>query len=290
MGDVHPRHRLRGSEECPGRCDAAYIEKLQPNACWQAKYSVLMSPSKRPAPQSCPTAATKPKPAAKRVFLVDDHPTFRQGLKFIVTQSGEFDVCGEADSAPIAISACRSLHPDVVIVDVSMPGMNGIELIKMILAEMPRMPILVVSMHDETHYALRALKAGAKGYVMKAEAMTSIENALRQVADGKIYVSPTFGEQLIFKAITAIDEGMGSPVDLLSDRELEVLEKLGEGLTTREVADDLRLSPKTVETHRAHIKEKLKFKDAASMVRFAIDWVNSGGSNQTASATSQAKA
>ena len=187
------------------------------------------------------------------MLLVDDHPTFRQGLRFIVTKSGEFDVCGEADNAPSAISQCRELQPDVVVVDVTMPGINGIELIKMILAEMPRMPILVVSMHEETHYALRALKAGAKGYVMKAEAMTSIESALRRVAEGKVYVSPSFGEQLIFKAIQAIEEGMGSPVDVLSDRELEVLEKLGKGLTTREVADDLRLSPKTVETHRAHI-------------------------------------
>lgn len=165
----------------------------------------------------------------------------------------------------------------MVLVDVSMPGLNGIELVKMILAEMPEMPILVVSMHEETLYALRALKAGAKGYVMKAEAMASIAEAMRRVIEGKIYVSATFGEQLIFKAITAIDEGMGSPVDVLSDRELEVLEKLGKGLTTREIADALHLSPKTVETHRAHIKEKLQFKDATAMVRFAVDWVTSQG-------------
>lgn len=223
----------------------------------------------------------------KRVLLVDDHPTFRQGLKFIVTQSGEFTVCGEADGAPVAISECRRLNPDMVLVDVSMPGLNGIELIKMILAEMPGMPILVVSMHEETLYALRALKAGAKGYVMKAEAMPSIAAAMRRVAEGKIYVSPTFGEQLIFKAITAIDEGMGSPVDVLSDRELEVLEKLGQGLTTREIADNMRLSPKTVETHRAHIKEKLKFKDATAMVRFAVDWVASGQGDAATAARQQ---
>jgi len=221
-------------------------------------------------------ADTQAPASPKRVLLVDDHPTFRQGLKFIVAQSGEFVVCGEADGAPAAISECRSLRPDMVLVDVSMPGLNGIELIKMIRAEMPEMPMLVVSMHDEALYALRALKAGAKGYVMKAEAMTSIATAMRRVAEGKIYVSPTFGEQLIFKAITAIEEGMGSPVDVLSDRELEVLEKLGKGLTTREIADDLHLSPKTVETHRAHIKEKLRFKDATTMVRFAVDWVTSG--------------
>ena len=181
-------------------------------------------------------------------------------------------VCGEADGAPAAISECRSVRPDMVLVDVSMPGLNGIELIKMIRAEMPEMPMLVVSMHDEALYALRALKAGAKGYVMKAEAMTSIATAMRRVAEGKIYVSPTFGEQLIFKAITAIEEGMGSPVDVLSDRELEVLEKLGKGLTTREIADDLHLSPKTVETHRAHIKEKLNLKNSTELVQHAIHW------------------
>lgn len=215
-------------------------------------------------------------PPPKRVLLVDDHPTFRHGLKSIVNESGEFDVCGEANTAQQAISECRILHPDMVIVDVSMPGLNGIELIKMILAEMPKTPILVVSMHEESHYALRALKAGAKGYVMKAEAMSAVSGALRRVAEGKIFVSPSFGEQLVFKAINAINEGMGSPVDLLSDRELEVLEKLGAGLTTREVAEDLRLSTKTVDTHRAHIKEKLQFKDTTSMIRFAVDWVASG--------------
>ena len=177
----------------------------------------------------------------------------------------------------------------MVVLDLSMPGINGIELIKMILAEFPKMPILVVSMHEETHYALRALKAGAKGYVMKGEAITAIASAMKRVSEGKIYVSANFGEQLIFKAIQAIDEGMGSPVDLLSDRELEVLEKLGKGQTTREIADQLHLSPKTVETHRAHIKEKLKFKDATSMVRFAVDWVSSGQGEKSSPSSEQAK-
>ena len=228
--------------------------------------------------------------APKRVLLVDDHPTFRQGLKFIVTKSNGFEVCGEADSAPAAISECRTLHPDMVVLDLSMPGINGIELIKMILAEFPKMPILVVSMHEETHYALRALKAGAKGYVMKGEAIAAIASAMKRVSEGRISVSSNFGEQLIFKAIQAIDEGMGSPVDLLSDRELEVLEKLGKGQTTREIADQLHLSPKTVETHRAHIKEKLKFKDATSMVRFAVDWVSSGQGEKPSPSSEQATA
>jgi len=209
----------------------------------------------------------------KTVLLVDDHPVFRQGLKFVVGQDPEFIVCGEADSAPTAMTEFRKLQPALVVLDVSMPGINGIELIKMILAEAPKTPILVVSMHDETLYALRSLKAGARGYVMKAEAMTSVAAALRRIASGKTYVSASFGEQLIFKAIQSINEGMGSPVDVLSDRELEVLEKLGKGLSTRAIAEEMHLSPKTIETHRAHIKEKLMFKDGTAMARFAVDWV-----------------
>jgi len=216
-----------------------------------------------------------PSVAAKRVLIVDDHPTFRQGLRFLLSQTdGEFEVCGEAESAPQAIEAFRSLRPELVVLDVSMPGASGIELIKMILAESATTPILVVSVHEETLYGLRALKAGARGYVMKAEAMESIVAALHRIAAGKNYVSPSFSERLIFRAIQSIDEGMGSPVDVLSDRELEVLEKLGKGMSTRDIADTLHLSPKTVETHRAHIKEKLNLKDGNALVRFAIDWVS----------------
>lgn len=212
----------------------------------------------------------------QRVLLVDDHPVSREGVKLCIAQEPGFTVCGEAENAQIAITKFRTLRPDVVVVDVSLPGINGIELVKMILAEAPRTPILVLSMHDENLYALRALKAGAKGYVMKGEALASIGQALRRVAEGKTHVSPAFGEQLIFKAIRAVHDGLGSPVDVLSDRELEVLEKLGRGLSTRAIASELHLSPKTVETHRAHIKEKLMFKDATTMVRFAIDWVANG--------------
>lgn len=217
--------------------------------------------------------ADTPPPSRTEVLLVDDHPTFRQGLKSIVAQEEQFHVCGEAENAADAIAKFRALRPDIVVVDVSLPGMNGIELTKMIVAESPKTPILVLSMHDESLYALRALKAGAKGYIMKIEAMKSIGTALRRVADGKTYVSPIFGEQLIFKAIQSVNDGMGSPVDVLSDRELEVLEKLGRGMSTRLIAEEMHLSPKTIETHRAHIKEKLMFKDATSMLRFAVDWV-----------------
>jgi DNA-binding NarL/FixJ family response regulator len=167
----------------------------------------------------------------------------------------------------------RRLKPDLVLLDLSLRGTNGIELIKLMKAEEPTLPILVISMHDEAVFGLRALKAGALGYVMKAEAMNHVAEAISKVMQGKIYVSPKFGEKLIFKAVQSIESGTGSPVDALSDRELEVLQLLGKGHSTRSIAETLHLSVKTIETHRAHIKEKLGFPDSEDMVKFAIDWV-----------------
>lgn len=209
----------------------------------------------------------------KRVLIVDDHPIFRFGLAGIINEQPNLEVCGQADSAPQALHAMRRLNPDLVLLDVSLRGTNGIELIKLMKAEKPDLPMLVISMHDETLYGLRALKAGALGYVMKAEAMQHAVEAIRKVLNGKIYVSPTFGEKLIFKAVQSEDSGTGSPVDILSDRELEVLQLLGKGHSTRSIAEELHLSVKTIETHRAHIKEKLGFEESADMVKFAIDWV-----------------
>ncbi len=210
----------------------------------------------------------------KQILVVDDHPIFRHGLADLIHNQPDLFVCGHADSAPTALDQMRRLKPDMAILDVSLRGTNGIELVKLMKAEEPRLPILVLSVHDESLYALRALKAGALGYIMKAEAGQHVIAGIRRVLDGKIFVSPKFSEQLIFKAIHSIETGDGSPVDQLSDRELEVLEFLGKGHNTRSVAKLLNLSVKTIETHRAHIKEKLGFKDASEMVRFAIDWVS----------------
>jgi DNA-binding NarL/FixJ family response regulator len=210
----------------------------------------------------------------KQILVVDDHPIFRHGLADLIQSQPDLVVCGHADSAPTALDQMRRLKPDMAILDVSLRGTNGIELVKLMKAEVPRLPILVLSVHDESLYALRALKAGALGYIMKAEAGQHVIAGIRRVLEGKIFVSPKFSEQLIFKAIHSIETGDGSPVDQLSDRELEVLELLGKGHNTRSVARLLNLSVKTIETHRAHIKEKLGFKDASEMVRFAIDWVS----------------
>ena len=212
-------------------------------------------------------------PDKKRVLIVDDHPVFRHGITALINAEPDLIVCGEASTSPTALGAMRSLQPDVVMMDISLPGTNGIELIKLMKAEKPKLPILMLSMHDESLYALRAMRAGAMGYVMKAEALNQVVTGIRKVLNGDIYVSERFSEMLIFRAVQSIDGGMGSPVDKLSDRELEVLRLIGRGFGTKQVASELHLSVKTIETHRAHIKEKLGFKDAGEMVRFAIDWV-----------------
>jgi DNA-binding NarL/FixJ family response regulator len=209
----------------------------------------------------------------RRVLIVDDHPIFRVGLAGLIGESSHLEVCGNADSAPAALEAMRRMNPDLVLLDLSLRGTNGLELIKSMKAERPDLAILVISMHDEAVFGLRALKAGALGYVQKAEAMNHVEEAITKVLQGKIYVSPEFGEQLIFKAVQSAEAGTGSPVDLLSDRELEVLQLLGKGGSTRSIAETLHLSVKTIETHRAHIKEKLGFRESEEMVKFAIDWV-----------------
>lgn len=209
----------------------------------------------------------------KRILVVDDHPVFRHGLISLLAGEGDIVVCGEADTAPAALEAMRRLKPDLALLDISLRGANGIELIKLMRSEQPRLAILMLSMHDESLYALRTLRAGASGYLMKAEATGHLFTAIRKVLSGDIYVSPSFSEKLVFKAVQSLEGGMGSPVDKLSDRELEVLHLLGRGFGTREIANELHLSVKTIETHRAHIKEKLGFKDAGEMVRFSIDWV-----------------
>jgi DNA-binding NarL/FixJ family response regulator len=195
----------------------------------------------------------------------------------LIEETDEFSVVGEADSAGHALEAVRQLDPDIVIMDIAMPGTNGIELLKLVLAERPKLSVLVLSLHDESVYALRALRAGAKGYVMKGDAVNDVITALRKVAGGDIYVSPRFSERLIFKAIHSSTSDLASPVDKLSDRELEVLQLFGKGHSTREIAEALHLSVKTIETHRMHIKGKLGFKDAGEMVRFAGEWITYQG-------------
>ena len=225
-------------------------------------------------PAACPEmpAATPSSPPKKRVLIIDDHPTFRHGITAMINAEDDLEVCGEAANAPTGLERMRLLNPDIVVLDISLPGSNGIELLKSIRAESPNLPMLVLSMHDESLYAARALRAGALGYVMKAEAMDSILGAIRKVAQKEPYISAKYRDRLILNAVGAGAVTGDTAVDALSDRELEVLTLMGRGYSAQNSAEELHLSIKTIETHRTHIKEKLNFADAKQLQRFAIMW------------------
>src|SRR5881409_4115095 len=209
----------------------------------------------------------------KRIVIVDDHPLFRKGLEQLIHSDSSFAVCGEAGNASEAMDVIRKLDPDLAIVDLSLPGANGIELIKNIRAEFQKLPVLILSMHDESLYALRALRAGAQGYVMKQEALENVINAIREVLAGRPYLSHDMSSKLITNFASGSNQA--NPTDKLSDRELEILELFGKGRDVREIAKALHISAKTVETHRAHIKEKLSLKNARQVTRFAVQWLES---------------
>ena len=212
-------------------------------------------------------------PDAKRIVIVDDHPLFRKGLEQLIQSHDGLAICGEAANAAEAMDVIRQIAPDMAIVDLSLPGANGIELIKNIRAEFPKLLILVLSMHDESLYALRSMRAGAQGYVMKQEALDSVVLAIREIFAGRPYLSPAMSANVIAKFAQGAGEGSANVVDGLSDRELEILELIGKGRDVREIAKALHLSPKTVETHRAHIKEKLNLQNARQVARFAVQWM-----------------
>ncbi|MBN1507771.1 MAG: response regulator transcription factor [Sedimentisphaerales bacterium] len=209
------------------------------------------------------------------ILIVDDHPVVRQGLAQLVNQEKDLEVQGYAEDAYQAMQAVKEVRPDMVIVDISLKDTSGMDLIKDMKVQYPNLPILILSMHDESLYAERALRAGAKGYIMKHEATERVITAIRRVLAGEIYVSDSMAATMVSKLATGVAPRSTSPVESLSDRELEVFRLIGEGHKTRDVADKLHLSVKTIETYRAHIKEKLGFKDGNELFRFAVEWVNS---------------
>ncbi len=211
---------------------------------------------------------------ATRIYIVDDHPLVRQGLAQIIEKEADMEVCGEAENSPGAMKGVGETNPDVVIVDISLQGNNGLELIKNIKAVYENIPILVFSMHDETIYAQRALRAGAKAYVMKKEPSTKIVDAIHRITKGEIFVSPSVADQVLHQIVNGPNNVSTSPIDRLTDRELEVVQLIGRGLSTREIADSLNLSVKTIESHRAHVKEKLNLRNATELVQFSVQWVD----------------
>jgi len=208
----------------------------------------------------------------RRVIVVDDHPIVRQGLATLINQESDLVVCGEAASVPDAMAAIETLKPDIVLVDLSLSGASGIELIKLLKSRPERIPILVISMHDESLYAERMLRAGARGYIMKQEATDRVLAAIRHVLTGEIYLS----EHMISRMLRKLVEGPESsamPLERLSDRELEVFQMIGQGLPTRQIAEKLGVSNKTVETYRTHIRRRLELRNAGELYERARQWV-----------------
>ena len=209
----------------------------------------------------------------KNILIVDDHPIVRQGIQRLLEQEPDLRINAEAGSASEALSALRSLRPDAAIIDISLPGTDGLELTKMVRAERPDIPILILSMHEESLYAERVLRAGANGYLMKQEVAENIVNAIRKILRGEIYLSDRAGQRILRDVSGRRTSGGAKPaIEKLSDRELEVLRRIGQGQGTRQIAEQLHLSVKTIETYRAHIKEKLALKNATELIRFAVQW------------------
>ncbi|MFN7137863.1 MAG: response regulator [Limisphaerales bacterium] len=211
----------------------------------------------------------------KRVLLVDDHPLLRSGVAALIENDPEFLVCGQVAQAREITETIRSSQADIVILDISLQGENGLEILKKIRTELPKTAVLILSMHDETIYAPQALRAGALGYLSKQDAPEKILEALRKVAAGGIYVSPRMAGTLLRHTVTGRLRGVASPLEVLSDREMEVFTLIGKGLPTREIARQMSLSTKTVESHRANIKEKLQLKSSIELLRNAVQWVSS---------------
>jgi DNA-binding NarL/FixJ family response regulator len=208
----------------------------------------------------------------RTVFLVDDHPIVRQGLTLLINQEPDLTVCGQAEEMHSALQAIQSCRPDIMIVDISLNGPDGLELLKNIRTKYSGMPVLILSMHDESIYAERALRAGANGYIMKQEATEKVLVALRRILAGEIYVSDRVGNHMLQHYIRGASPLPQSSVAELTDRELEVFRLIGEGHGTRQIAEELHLSVKTVESYQAHIKDKLSLRSARELVQHAIQW------------------
>lgn len=209
----------------------------------------------------------------KRIIIVDDHPMMLKGLVMTLNAEHGFEVVGQFNRAEAALQNFDKLEPDLVVLDISLPGMSGLELIKHLVGADQNIKVLIVSRHEETLYAERVLRAGAKGYVMKQEAGDEMVKAVRKILNGGIYVSQEVSEKLLMGMAGGQKKISQSPIDLLSDRELEVFEMTGQGSNTRDIAKRLHLSVKTVESYRARIKTKLNLENATELMMHAVKWV-----------------
>jgi len=220
--------------------------------------------------------ATGSKPA--RVLIVDDHPVVREGLTEVINQTSDLAVCGEADSAADALEVIGAADPDVAVVDLSLRDSRGLDLIKDIRVRFPKLRVLVLTMRDETFYAERALRAGARGYVTKDKGTEEVVGAIRAVLAGEVYLSRQMAARMLRSIVPGEDTGGESPTGRLTDRELEVFRMIGTGLSTSEIAGKLHLSVKTIESYRERIKDKLGLDGAAELLKRAIQWAHGGQS------------
>jgi len=210
-----------------------------------------------------------------RVLIVEDHPITRQGFKALINQQLNLMVCGETDSASEALELIPKLAPDLAVIDVSLKTSSGLELAKTLRERSPALPILIVSMHDEALFAERALRAGALGYVMKHEAGDKITTAIQHVLRGELYLSPKMKERVLHRFVSKKNEGIVFAMDTLSTREMEVFQLIGNGYSTRQIAEQLNLSSKTIDSYREHLKLKLGLETGADLMRHAIQFVRS---------------
>jgi len=208
----------------------------------------------------------------RRILIVDDHPLTRRGMAQLIGQQDDLLVCGEAGDAAHALAALASVKPHLVLIDVTLPGKPGLELIKDIRASNPEVLLLVVSMHDEDLYAERALRAGARGYLMKNEGGDKLLEAIRHVLSGKVYLSDSLSDRILDLFSGGRQRRNKTPMGSLTDREFEVFQFIGQGMTTREMSNQLHMSAKTVETHRLHIRAKLGLKSGPELIKYAVRW------------------
>ena len=208
--------------------------------------------------------------AKSRIYLIDDHPLLVQGITQLINAERDLLVVGSTAEWTVALKQIPELKPDVVVLDITLAKANGIEVLKNLRVHFPELKVLMLSMHDENLYAMRSVRAGAQGYIMKMTATEEVVTAIRQILKGELYLSPQVARQTMMRLVGRRNEGTSSPIDDLSDRELEVFQMVGEGLTTRQIAERLHLSVKTIESHKAHVKEKLNLQTATQLTQHAI--------------------
>jgi DNA-binding NarL/FixJ family response regulator len=214
----------------------------------------------------------EPISAKRRIFIVDDHAMFRDGLRRLIDLEPDLTVCGDAPDAALGLNGIRESTPDLVIVDISLDTTSGIDLIKAIKREYEDMPVLVVSMHSESLYGDRALRAGAMGYVMKSEPATTVVSAIRTVLSGNVHISENMATLVVSKFVKGEPDQVPSPLEALSDREIEVFRMLGQGKGTREIAQEMNVAIPTISSFKNRIKEKLKLKNSTEMILYALQW------------------